>query len=116
MPNFWQTGLIITLHDLSYIEILLDDVKYEGAKPVELTTTFVLYDTYGLDMPDIEKFGMLDSKVSGSWEAFKKRGIMQQAVSSTGGAMFNVWWILQFYHNCVPLYVKLRINNVKISL
>ena len=100
----------------SYIKIILTDVKYSGTKPVELTTTFVLYDTYGLDMPDIEKFGMLDSSVSGSWESFKKRNIMQQTVSSTGGAMFNIWWILQFYHGCVPLFVKLRINNVKISL
>lgn len=114
--NFWKSGLIITLHDLSYIKIILTDVKYSGTKPVELTTTFVLYDTYGLDMPDIEKFGMLDSSVSGSWESFKKRNIMQQTVSSTGGAMFNIWWILQFYHGCVPLFVKLRINNVKISL
>lgn len=67
-------------------------------------------------MPDIEKYGMLNEWQADGVKAQRRKGLLGDGVSTTGGHLLNIWWILQFYHNCVPLHVKLRIESVKIPL
>lgn len=102
---------------------LLNDVIYQNGKPSKLKTTFILHDTYGLDMEDLKKFGALPSIVNKPSDIEAeirkikdKRTTKQEMFSMLLGNYFYVWWILQYYHGCVPLWVKLRIDNVEITL
>lgn len=81
-----------------------------------MNTTFVVYDTYGLDDEDIKKYGLLSENSLVGWELFIKREFQQMLISTAFGWLFNCWWLLQYYHDCVPLLVKLRIDNVEIHL
>ena len=114
--NYWATGLGITLHQISYIEVELNSVNYEVKKPKTLNTTFILYDTFGLDPADLDKYGLLDGRSLEDWKAFGNRTFLGMGISSTLGWGFNCWWALQFHHNCIPVLVKLRIENVEISI
>lgn len=128
--NYWQTGFIITVDQVSYVEVELNDVEYKNGIPSKLRTTFILYDTFGLDMEDMVKFGktanieprMLYDKsykqdvLSQIKKTNAERGLKQTAISQLLGYYFICWWVLQYYHNCVPLLVKLRIENVEINI
>lgn len=124
--NYFNS-LIITIDQVSHIQVELNNVIYNQGKPSKLITTFILHDTYGLDMADLNKFGSLQSyeilTLLEDWETLSKtaeirskRTKMQEAFSVLLGNYFCAWWILQYYHGCVPLWVKLRIENVEITL
>lgn len=114
--NYWSTGLSITIHQVSYVEVWVDGIVYENGNPKSLNTTFILYDTYGLDMQDMEKYGGLEASSSEAWQHFSKRDKRAQVLSTSFGWEFNCWWAMQYYHDCVPLLLKLRISNVQITL
>lgn len=116
MVNYYQTGLIIGIDQVSYVEIELNDVIYHNNKPSKLKTTFIIYDTYGLDDEDLEKYGLLSGYAKDDLITFIKRDWKQMGISTLLGWHFNCWWLLQYYHNCMPLLVKLRIENVEINL
>ncbi|SIS00107.1 Protein of unknown function [Moraxella cuniculi DSM 21768] len=114
--NYWSTGLSITIHQVSYVEVWVDGIVYENGNPKSLNTTFILYDTYGLDMQDMEKYGGLEASSSEAWQHFSKRDKRAQVLSTSFGWEFNCWWAMQYYHDCIPLLLKLRIPNVQINL
>lgn len=114
--NYYETGLIITIDQVSYVEIELNDVIYQNGKPAKLKTTFIVHDTYGLDDEDLNKYGLLSETSLEGWDTFVKRDWKQKGLSTAFGFLFNCWWVLQYYHDCVPLLVKLRVENVEITL
>lgn len=126
--NYLKTGLIIGIDQVSHIEVELNDVVYKNGIPSKLKTTFILYDTYGLDMEDMKKFASigLDVKPRTNTEyrealsrmnsILKERDGKERFVSAFFGYYFSCWWVLQYYHDCVPLLVKLRVENVEINL
>lgn len=116
LENFYQTGLVISIDQVSYIEVELNHVAYQNGKPSKLKTTFIVYDTYGLDDEDIRKYGLLSGFGKEDWLTFLSRDWKQMGISTTLGWFFNCWWVLQYHHDCVPLLVKLRIENVEITL
>lgn len=79
-------------------------------------------------MPDLEKYGLQrvehnkkkDEEYQKILEEIRRvaseRNLTKTAISSVFGYCFNCWHALQYYHGCVPLLVKLRIENVEINL
>ena len=116
LKNYYDTGLIITIDQVSYVEVELNNIIYQNGKPAKLETTFIIYDTYGLDDIDLEKYGLLTESSFDAWSTFFDRDWKQKGISSIFGMLFNCWWGLQYYHDCVPLLVKLRVENVEINL
>lgn len=128
--NYWNTGFIIAIDQVSYIEVQLDKIEYKNNIPSKLYTTFILYDTYGLDMEDMKKFGtlksvnpmMFDKKYRKSYleteieKVNNGRNPKQKLISEFFGYYFSCWWTLQYYHNCVPLLVKIKVHGVEISI
>lgn len=64
----------------------------------------------------MKNYGVFDAKNSQSWSMFAGRTAKQKIISTAIGWVFNFWWILQYYHNCAPLFVKLMVRDFKISL
>lgn len=80
--NYWGTGLGITLHQISYIEIELNNVIHQAGKPDKLITTFILYDTFGLDTLDLEKYGILNPFSKDAWNTFGERDVRGKGIST----------------------------------
>lgn len=128
--NYWRTGFIIAIDQVSYVEVELNGVEYKNGVPSKLNTTFILYDTFGLDMEDMIKFGKTaDIEPRMLYDKTYKQDLLKEIMKINGerkpkqnvisrlfGYYFICWWILQYYHNCVPLLVKIRIENVEINL
>lgn len=91
-------------------------MTYEDNNPKILNVTFILYDTYGLDIQDMEKYGGLEVSSYEAWQSFNARGEIAKFLSTFFGWEFNCWWAMQYYHDCVPLLLKLMIPNVQINL
>lgn len=127
--NYWKTGLIIAIDQVSYTEVVIKDITYKNGAIDYINTDFILYDTYGLDMPDIEKYGELGldySDFESKEKLFKtldeiiktqkERKFPKGIIAGIFGYYFNCWYALQRYYGCVPLLVKVKIENVGIKI
>lgn len=127
--NYWQTGLIIAVDQVSYTEIILKDITYKDGAITHINTDFVLYDTYGLDIEDLNKYGALGIDYSDLGDLNKFFQILDDITKTQGtrnlkkgmiagifGYYFNCWYALQRYYGCVPLLVKVKIENVGIKI
>lgn len=101
-------GLLITVDTVSYVQIYVDGVIFDVGdcrKVKSIDVRYVLYDTYGLDLPDIKKYGAV--KEGSAVEKTSKESL----ISNVFGGLFNAWWLLQYKHGCVPFIVKAQVRD-----
>jgi hypothetical protein len=112
-------GLLITVDQVSNVEVYIDKIDYtseEENKIKKLTLRYELYDTYGLDMPDLQKFGLLSPWSIDAWKEYWDRTYKQRAISDVAGSMFNAWWLLQYKHDCVPFVTKMEVKGIEVDV
>ena len=101
-------GLLITVDTVSYVQIYVDGIIFDVGdcrKVKSIDVRYVLYDTYGLDLPDIKKYGAV--KEGSAVEKTSKESL----ISNVFGGLFNAWWLLQYKHGCVPFIVKAQVRD-----
>jgi hypothetical protein len=113
LDNFTD-GLLITIDQVSYIEVYLDAIHLDTT-PKTVDLRYVLYDTYGLDDEDLKKYGLLANNEDGRAASPSKDSFKKKFVSTAFGSMFNAWWLLQYQHDCVPFVTKIEIPVYDIS-
>jgi hypothetical protein len=103
-------GLTITIDAVEHIEVYITEfTPPDSSGTFHISLKFILYDTFGLDLGDIEKFGERKGYFSKLYETYKspKKGIVQELY----GAGFNCWWLLQHKFSYKPLSTKVTINR-----
>ncbi len=82
-------GLVIAIHQVWAAKIELKNVVINNTtKAGKGTLVFTMYDHFGLDAPDIEKFGGYPYLGDG----------------------FKAWYILQHYRNAKPFVTEIKIS------
>lgn len=103
---------------VSYVQIYVDGIIFDVGdcrKVKSIDVRYVLYDTYGLDLPDIEKYGAVKEghvveKTSKEGRVVEKTS-KESLISNVFGGLFNAWWLLQYKHGCVPFIVKAQVRD-----
>lgn len=104
-------GLVITIDQVAKIDIYIDEITYIGDEVSALRIRYEMFDTYGLDERDLDKFGLCKSGSVEGISIYERRSPIQKAISTAMGASFNAWYLLQYKYNCIPFMVKMVVYD-----
>jgi hypothetical protein len=102
-------GLTITIDAVEHIEVYITEfTPPDSSGTFHVSLKFILYDTFGLDLGDIDKFGERKGvgDLFGSDNSNKKIYVREMF-----GKGFNCWWLLQHKFGYKPLSTKVIINR-----
>ena len=102
-------GLTITIDAVEHIEVYI--VEYTApSKPngsYYLKIKLVLYDTFGLDLEDIKKYGKRNNTSAWRYVTDWDNSDRKIHIQNTVGYGFTSWWLLQHHFNHKPFINKM---------
>lgn len=102
-------GLTILIDAVEHIEVYIEEYKLYPNNKFYLKLKFVLYDTFGLDLEDIKKFGKRNS--TSGWRHLTdwNNKTSRIYVQNNYGLGFTSWWVLQHRFNRKPFITKVTL-------
>lgn len=106
-----KDGLTILIDAVEHIEVYIVDYKKLHEEKYKLTLKFVLYDTFGLDLEDLKKYGKRNESNPGRYFLDWEDGNTSKRIyiQNNYGLGFSSWWILQHRFNRKPFTTKATI-------
>lgn len=95
-------GLAILIHAIEHIEVFIEEYKVLSASSVSFKLKYIIYDTFGLDIEDLRRFG----KRTGADITLSN----DRLVRANGGEAFSAWWLLQNKFGCKSVQTQIIIT------
>ena len=104
-------GLTILIDAVEHIEVFISEFKSESDGKIHMKLKYVLYDTFGLDLEDLKKFGKRNNNKGNRYLLDWDEGNSTKRIyiQNNYGLGFSSWWILQHKYNCKPFITKVSI-------
>lgn len=101
-----DNGLTILIDAVEHIEVYIEEYKLVTNNKYYLKLKFILYDTFGLDLEDVKKFGKRNSTSGWRYVSDWDNDTAKIYVQNNYGIGFTSWWLLQHKFNHKPYVTK----------
>jgi hypothetical protein len=114
-------GLFVMIDTVTHVLVFVDDYAYDKCQQqYTISLTFEIYDTFGLDDADVQKFGTGSSYwkkakpfqgAAGGGDPFVEAAAAEAQVVIDAAEGITAWWQLQHQFDYAPLITKATVKR-----